>query len=224
MIEKAIVAGVFLALLFNHAAAQVLRECTTRIKPSAAFVSRVNAAALLMNKGDPASQADALRFRTLSEEAANTRWTCSDAKQQPHCCAGIPIEIQNNSGSSTRCKFSVSFPYGELVIKRKDHDNKPQFPQITWQLVDKTGSAPELAFGTLGIEVIRKTLHRVPVDDCKLHGSGKTEFTCKGNGKGPILIWPAEADHLANVYVAGHVDQPDYRCPNVDPLIANAGN
>lgn len=216
-----VVVGSALAALFSQAVAQDQEQCKSKISPSSAFLSRINTAVLLMRQGGQTSEADTQKFRALSEEAAGTRWTCSDAKVQKHCCEGIPIKILVNPSSATQCKYGVTFPYGELALTRKDHGGKDHKPKITWQLVDTTGQAPQLAFGTLGIETTSILFHRVPVDDCKPHGSGKTEFSCQGNGKGKILFWDARADHRANVYLAGHVDDSNYLCANLDPLIIN---
>jgi hypothetical protein len=108
----------------------------------------------------------------------------------------------------------VTFPYHELKIQRDGGRFKPK---ISWKL-DPQGVGPH-HFGSSGIEVLRPgsawPVETTGPEKCRYDGT-QDSFRCKGNGKKY-----GRADHQANVYPEGHLDDAMYRCLDVDPLIHN---
>lgn len=157
-------------------------------------------------KGDP-NLLDTLEQRYRA--AASQVWTCS--KSTESTCCSIPLKVESVESSPTGCKYTVTFPYGDLRLDRTGGF----IPTVVWYL-DPTPTSPALLFGSKGIQVMKKPLKPLPVDSCQYDSGSLDRFKCTGTGKRF-----GKADHLANVYVSDHVDDPAWRCENLDPTITN---
>ena len=212
-LPKVVVAG-FVVVSGWVAAADDQAICLSDIQPSKRLLEKIdNQTAALSGTAEEKSS-----FKSRLILTASQRWTCSTLNQAT-CCENIPLAVIPNSISTNKCYGAVSFPYGELTIIRNGGGFKPV---VSWVL-SPTATPPPYEFGSVGIEIVKIFGSTQPVDTsgsdkCKYKGT-HDQFKCKANGKKF-----AKADHLANVYVAGHLDEADYRCLNIDPLIANAGN
>lgn len=195
--------GVILAL-----AAQVLAQsqdtCKSKMTPSVSLLKRIDRA-MDRYKGSAALAP----IHLLDEQ---TLWTCSKDTEQT-CCQNIPLTVLLDQ-TGTVC--AVAFPYGELTIKR---DNGNFKPKLGWVLM-QAANPPAYVFGTDGIEIVPAGTSAPPVDTsgadkCKYDGSFD-RYRCKDNGKNK-----AKAGHIANVFPVGQVDDPAFRCGNIDPTISN---
>lgn len=194
-------------------------KCKSSVAVSAVFEARAAALTQLFDTDPQRSQ-----FVALTAASAHTEWTCSK-KYKDDCCKDIPVTITEFANSPTLCKYSVSFPYSELHLKRKDDDGTPHYPNVSWKLVLATAAppSPPIVFGSKGIEVTDRyvfpALHLppVPVENCALGGGAdRDRFKCDGNAS---LF--GIADSKANAYPATNLDSDQYWCPNIDPTISN---
>lgn len=197
--------SVLLALASQTFAQDPQAVCKSPITPSASFDMRTK------------SLPD--RFKSIPELAprlqlaASTLWTCEKGEDKKKCCENIPLTLLLDQ---TGAVCAVVFPYSKLAIKR---DNGNFKPKISW-VVAQASSSPTHVFGSAGIEIIPIVGSTPPVDTsglekCRYAGSSDN-FRCKGNAKNK-----AQADHIANVYPVGHLDEPEFRCRNIDPTISN---
>ncbi len=194
-------------------------KCKSSIPVPAVYKARAAALTQLFE-----TKFERTKFEALTAASAAIQWTCSK-KNKDDCCKDIPVTITEFANSPTLCKYSVSFPYSELLLKRKNDDGTPHYPNVSWKLVLATANppSPRIVFGSKGIEVTDRYiipiihLPPVPVENCALGGGAdRDRFKCDGNAS---LF--GIADSKANTYPATNMDSSQYWCPNIDPTISN---
>ena len=206
MSRFAVSLGSVLLALATHALAQDPQAvCKSQITRSVSFVKQI--------KSLPDRFKSIPELAPRLELAASTLWTCQKGENERMCCENIPLTLLLDQSGAV---CAVVFPYSKLEIRRDSGSFKPK---ISW-VVAQASNPPTHIFGSAGIEIIPILGSTPPVDTsglekCRYDGSSD-HFRCKGNGKNK-----AKADHIANVYPAGHLDDPNLRCGNIDPTISN---